>query len=253
MAKVTRLISYKEEALINALVAQGALKFGDFTLKSGRKAPFFLNLGDLTSGRDLNLLAEAYAELIRVHFCDESGEPEFDVLFGPAYKGIPLAVAVATYLDNTYDIQVRYSANRKEAKDHGDVGDLLGARIEPGTRVLIVEDVTTSGKSIAEVMPILKAHGAEVVGEVITLDRCERAEGTTDYALHVIEQQYGFPVYAIVTMDEVIKYLYNDKYEHERTVITDEIYQRLQEYYAQYGGQPATDENNYPEDNDTSD
>ena len=251
MTKVTRELSYKEEGFIDELVARGILKFGDFTLKSGRKAPFFLNLGDLASGEDLNILAEAYAELIHIYFCDESGEPEFDVLFGPAYKGIPLAVAVAMYLYETYNIKVRYSANRKEVKDHGDVGDLLGAQITPGTRVLIIEDVTTSGKSISEVMPILEAHGAKVVGEVITLDRCERAEGTTDYALDVIEQKYGFPVHAIVTMEEVIKYLYDDKSEYERTVITDDIYQKLQEYYDQYGGQPAASESESPENNDT--
>lgn len=221
--------------LIDMLVDTGALKFGDFTLKSGRKAPFFLNIGDLSTAKELMTVVEAYATVIRKKFVSEEGEPQFDVLFGPAYKGIPLATATAMRLFERYNINSRYCSNRKEIKQYGDKGILLGGPIRDGDRVLIVEDVTMSGKSIGEIMPIMTAQGAHVVGEVIVLDRRERAEDSPEFALKAIERRFGFPVQAILQMDDVIEYFHCSR-GSRKCVITDEICQRLMDYYAKYGG-----------------
>ena len=144
---------YKQE-FIEFMVASDVLKFGDFTLKSGRKSPFFMNAGAYVTGTQLRKLGEYYAKAIH----DNYGL-DFDVLFGPAYKGIPLSVATAMAISELYGVDVRYSSNRKEAKDHGDAGIMLGSGLKDGYRVVIIEDVTTSGKSIEETFPILKAQG----------------------------------------------------------------------------------------------
>ncbi|MCH5266686.1 MAG: orotate phosphoribosyltransferase, partial [Lachnospiraceae bacterium] len=142
---------YKKD-FIQFMVEANVLKFGEFTLKSGRKSPFFMNAGAYVTGSQLKRLGEYYARAIH----DNYGE-DFDVLFGPAYKGIPLSVATTIAFHELYGKEIRYCSNRKEVKDHGDTGILLGSKIEDGDRVVIIEDVTTSGKSIEETFPILKA------------------------------------------------------------------------------------------------
>ena len=193
---------YKQE-FIEFMVESQVLKFGEFTLKSGRKSPFFMNAGAYVTGSQLKRLGEYYAKAIH----DNYGL-DFDVLFGPAYKGIPLSVVTAIAIHDLYGVEVRYCSNRKEAKDHGgDAGLLLGSKIKDGDRVVIIEDVTTSGKSIEETFPIIQAQGnVEIKGLMVSLNRMERGKGDKS-ALEEIQETYGFPANAIVTMEDVITYL----------------------------------------------
>ena len=219
---------YKQE-FIEFMVDSDVLKFGDFTLKSGRKSPFFMNAGAYVTGTQLRKLGEYYAKAIH----DNYGL-DFDVLFGPAYKGIPLSVATAMAISELYGKDVKYCSNRKEVKDHGDTGILLGYKLQDGDRVVMIEDVTTSGKSIEETFPIIKAQAdVEIKGLVVSLNRMEKGKGDI-CALDEIKEQYGFPTAAIVTMDEVSEYLYN-KEVGGRVVINDEMMGKIKEYYKQYG------------------
>ncbi|MBO4267283.1 MAG: orotate phosphoribosyltransferase [Lachnospiraceae bacterium] len=220
---------YKQE-FIEFMVESDVLKFGDFTLKSGRKSPFFMNAGAYVTGKSLSRLGQFYAKAIHEYYGDD-----FDVLFGPAYKGIPLSVVTAIAFYELYGKEIRYSSNRKEIKDHGDTGILLGGKIGNGDRVVIIEDVTTSGKSIEETMPILKAQGdVEVVGLMVSLNRMEVGLSGKMAALDEISDKYGFATNAIVTMAEVIEYLYGQKVGG-RVVIDDDIKAALDEYYRTYG------------------
>ena len=220
--------AYKQE-FIEFMVESQVLKFGDFTLKSGRKSPFFMNAGAYVTGTQLRKLWEYYSNAIYDNF-----GLEFDVLFGPAYKGIPLAVAVSMAISELYGKDVRYCSNRKEEKDHGDAGILLGSKLKDGDRVVIIEDVTTSGKSIEETFPILKAQGnVEIKGLIVSLNRMERGKGEKS-AMDEIQDLYGFSTAAIVNMAEVTEYLYNRECQG-KVLIDDEIKGRLDAYYAQYG------------------
>lgn len=219
---------YKQE-FIEFMVESEVLKFGDFTLKSGRQSPFFMNAGAYVTGSQLRRLGKYYAMAIHNAYGDD-----FDVLFGPAYKGIPLSVATVAAFDEIYGKEIRYSSNRKEIKDHGDTGILLGSKIKSGDKVVIIEDVTTSGKSIEETYPIIKSMGdVKVVGMMVSLDRGERGKSEAS-ALNEVSSLYGFPTGAIVTMKEVIEYLYNREVQG-RIVIDDEIKSRIDDYYKQYG------------------
>lgn len=223
--------SYKEE-FIRFMVESNVLKFGDFTLKSGRKSPFFMNAGAYVTGSQLRRLGQYYAQAIHAHYGDA-----FDVLFGPAYKGIPLSVATAMAYSELYGKEIRYSSNRKEVKDHGDTGILLGSSIQDGDRVVIIEDVTTSGKSIEETYPILQAQGkVEIVGLMVSLDRMERGIHSTASALDEIQEKYGFCANAIVTMKDVIECLYN-KECCGRVLIDDTLKKAIDAYYEKYGVQ----------------
>ena len=163
---------YKQE-FIEFMVESQVLKFGRFTLKSGRKSPFFMNAGAYVTGSQLRRLGQYYAKAIHDHY----GE-DFDVLFGPAYKGIPLSVATAIAFSELYGKDIRYCSNRKEAKDHGDAGILLGSKLADGDRVVIIEDVTTSGKSMEETVPIIRAQAKiEIRGLMVSLNRMERGKG----------------------------------------------------------------------------
>ena len=195
---------YKKE-FIEFMVDSGVLKFGEFTLKSGRKSPFFMNAGAYVTGAQLRRLGEYYAKAIHENFGDD-----FDVLFGPAYKGIPLSVATTIAYSALYGKEIRYCSNRKEVKDHGDVGILLGSKLKDGDRVVIIEDVTTSGKSIEETFPILMEQAkVEVKGLMVSLNRMEKGLGGKVSALAEIKEKYGFQARAIVTMADVIEHLYN--------------------------------------------
>ena len=222
--------AYKQE-FIEFMVESDVLKFGDFTLKSGRKSPFFMNAGAYVTGDQLHRLGLYYAQAINDNF-----GLDFDVVFGPAYKGIPLSVITAMGISELYGKQVRYCSNRKEAKDHGaDAGNLLGTELRDGDRVLIVEDVTTSGKSIEETHPILMAAAdVEVKGLMVSLNRMEVGKGGEKCALDEVSELYGFPTAAIVDMAEVSEYLYNREVQG-RVVINDDIKTAIDAYYEQYG------------------
>lgn len=219
---------YKEE-FIEFMVESGALKFGDFTLKSGRKSPFFVNTGAYVTGGQLTKLGQYYAKAIYGKY-----GADFDVLFGPAYKGIPLGVAAVIAFHELYGREIRYCSNRKEAKDHGDTGILLGSSLRDGDRVVIIEDVTTSGKSIEETYPIIKAQAdVEVVGLMVSLNRMERGKAEQG-ALDEIQQLYGMETGAIVTMEDVVAHLYNKPFRGN-IVIDDAMKARIDQYYEQYG------------------
>ena len=219
---------YKQE-FIEFMVESNVLKFGDFTLKSGRKSPFFMNAGAYVTGAQLRKLGQYYAKAIHEHYGDD-----FDVLFGPAYKGIPLSVATTMAFDELYGKEIRYCSNRKEVKDHGDVGILLGGPINDGDRVMMIEDVTTSGKSINETMPIIQAQGnVTVTGLCVSVDRMERGTGEKS-AIAELEEKFGIRIRAIVTMQEVIEHLYNKPYKG-KIIIDDTIKAAIDEYYKQYG------------------
>ena len=220
--------AYKQE-FIEFMVESQVLKFGEFTLKSGRKSPFFMNAGAYVTGTQLRRLGEYYAKAIH----DNYGL-DFDVLFGPAYKGIPLSVATTMAISELYGVDIRYCSNRKEVKDHGDTGILLGSKIKDGDRVVIIEDVTTSGKSIEETFPIIQAQGdVQIKGLMVSLTRMERGKGTKS-ALEEIQETYGFPANAIVTMEEVIEYLYNKPCQG-KVIIDDTMKAAIDAYYAEYG------------------
>ena len=219
---------YKEE-FIGFMVDSGVLRFGDFTLKSGRKSPFFMNAGGYVTGTQLMKLGEYYAKAIH----DNYGT-DFDVLFGPAYKGIPLSVATTIAFSKLYGKDIKYCSNRKEIKDHGDTGILLGSPIKDGDKVVIIEDVTTSGKSIEETFPIIMEQGkVEILGLMVSLNRMERGKGDKS-ALVEIKEKYGFDANAIVSMAEVVEFLYNRPYKGQ-IVIDDEIKSRIDAYYETYG------------------
>ena len=219
---------YKKE-FIEFMVDCDVLKFGDFTLKSGRKSPFFMNAGAYVTGSQLMKLGEYYAKAIHDNYGDD-----FDVLFGPAYKGIPLSVATVMAFSKLYGKEIRYCSNRKEVKDHGDTGILLGSKIKDGDKVVIIEDVTTSGKSIEETFPIIRAQGdVEILGLMVSLNRMERGKGDKG-ALDEIKEKYGFAANAIVNMEEVVEHLYN-KEVNGKVCINDEIKSRIDEYYKEYG------------------
>ncbi len=220
---------YKQE-FIEFMVDSQVLKFGDFTLKSGRKSPFFMNAGAYVTGTQLKRLGEYYAKAIHDHY-----GLDFDVLFGPAYKGIPLSVATTMAISELYGKEVRYCSNRKEVKDHGDTGILLGTKLKDGDKVVIIEDVTTSGKSIEETFPIIKAQAdVEIRGLMVSLNRMERGLTSEKSALEEIQQTYGFGANAIVTMEEVVECLYNKPYRGT-VYIDDELKSVIDAYYEQYG------------------
>ena len=221
--------SYKKE-FIEFMVDCQVLKFGEFVLKSGRKSPFFMNAGAYVTGAQLTRLGEYYAKAIHAHYGDD-----FDVLFGPAYKGIPLSVATTIAYANLYGKEIRYCSNRKEEKDHGDAGILLGSKLKDGDRVVIIEDVTTSGKSISETFPILKAQGnVQVIGLMVSLNRMEKGLGGKVSALEEIRKTYGFEANAIVTMQEVTQHLYQKPYKG-KIMIDDTLKAAIDAYYEQYG------------------
>ena len=220
--------SYKKE-FIEFMVDCGVLKFGDFVTKSGRKTPFFINAGFYRTGEQLTRLGRYYAQAIR-----ETFGTDFDILFGPAYKGIPLSVAAAMQLSQQYGADVKYCSNRKEIKDHGDRGILLGSPIADGDRIVMIEDVTTAGTSMEETIPILRAQGAvDILGLVVSVDRMERGRGTKS-ALAEIAETYQMKTCAIVTMAEVVEHLYNREYKG-RIIIDDTIKHAIDAYYEQYG------------------
>ena len=224
------MLTQEKKQFIEFMMSADVLRFGDFVTKSGRNTPYFINTGNYKTGLQSSKLGEFYASCIQNTVGDH-----FDAMFGPAYKGIPLATSAAGALARNHGIDKPFFFNRKEAKDHGgDAGLLLGSKIKDGDRVVIIEDVTTSGKSIEETFPIIQAQGnVEIKGLMVSLNRMERGKGDKS-ALEEIQETYGFPANAIVTMDEVIEHLYNKPCQG-KVVIDDAMKEKIDAYYAQYG------------------
>lgn len=220
--------NYKKE-FIEFMIDCQVLKFGEFVLKSGRKSPFFMNAGAYVTGSQLCKLGEYYARAIHEYYGDD-----FDVLFGPAYKGIPLSVITTMAYSKLFGKEIRYCSNRKEVKDHGDAGILLGSKLQDGDKVVIVEDVTTSGASMEETVPIIRAQAdIQIKGLMVSLNRMERGKGEKS-ALEEIKELYHFETNAIVTMQDVLEYLYNRPYKGN-IYINEKIKAAIDDYYAQYG------------------
>jgi len=188
---------YKQKFL-DYVIDRQILRFGEFTLKSGRKSPYFFNAGLFNTGSALSLIGKSYAA------CIAESNLDFDVMFGPAYKGIPLASASAIALSEHFQRDVPYCFNRKEAKDHGEGGTMVGAPLKG--RVLVVDDVITAGTAIREVMAIIDAAGATAAGIVVALDRQERGQGELS-AIGEISRDYKVPVFSIISLDQIIHYL----------------------------------------------
>lgn len=209
---------YRDEFLAFA-VERDVLRFGEFTLKSGRKSPYFFNAGLFNTGHALARLGRWYAQAVI-----DSGL-EFDMIFGPAYKGIPLATLTAAALAEQHDLDLPYCFNRKEAKDHGEGGNLVGAPL--AGRVLIVDDVITAGTAIRESVDIIRAHGASVAGVLIALDRQERGSGELS-AVQQVERDFGLRVASIAQLNDLIRFL-------EKDASRNDALARLREYRAEYG------------------
>lgn len=221
-------MSYKK-AFMELMVNSGVLTFGEFTLKSGRVAPYFVNTGNYKTGRQAAKLGEFYADCIM-----ENGLQNVDALFGPAYKGIPLSVATAIALYDKYGVEVNYCFNRKEAKDHGEGGTLVGYQVKDGDKVLIIEDVVTAGTAMAETVPMLQALAqVEIVGLVISVDRMER--GTNECsAVQEIKKLYGITTYPIVTTREIIDTLHNVEIGG-KVALDDAMKAKMEAYLEAYG------------------
>ena len=220
--------AYKKD-FIDFMVRAGVLTFGDFTTKSGRKTPFFINTGNYRSGSQMQKLGQFYAKAINAKF-----GKNFDVIFGPAYKGIPLVVTSAIALSEHFDHDVDFCFNRKEIKTHGERGNLVGKKLADGDRVLIIEDVTTAGTSIRETVPILQAAAdVKLAGLIVSVDRMEKGLGEYS-ALTELHETFKFPTTAIVTIEEVVEYLHNKEIDG-KIIITDEINDRITDYRNQYG------------------
>lgn len=202
----------------NFLLEEGVLRFGDFTLKSGRKCPYFMNFGDIKTGGAITRLAGYYAETIKDLDLGDR------ILFGPAYKGIPLAVATSVILQEKYNISLPFAYNRKEAKDHGEGGSIVGTIPKEGDRITIVEDVITAGTAVKESLEILKSTGARVDSLVIAVDRMERGKGEKS-ATQELEDEFGIKVYSISNIEELAEKLTGDSEAYK-----DKIYSYLSEY-----------------------
>lgn len=217
---------------IHFMVRSGVLSFGDFTTKSGRKTPYFINTGSYKTGEQMYKLGEFYAASIAKNVADGEMKP-FDVLFGPAYKGITLAAGTASMLYAKHGINVGFCYNRKEAKDHGEGGVLVGCKPKDGDRLVIVEDVITAGTAVRETLPILKnAADVKVDAIVISVDRMEKGTGERT-AIQELYEDHGIKAFPIVTIKEIVEELYNKPVDG-RIIIDDALMERIREYWDKY-------------------
>ena len=216
-------MNYKNQ-FIKFMVDNGVLRFGEFTLKSGRIAPYFINTGNYKSGAQLARLGYYYAQ------CIENNKIEADTLVGPAYKGIPLAVTTAVSLFNGFGKDMNYCFDRKEVKDHGEGGLFVGKQLTDGERVILIEDVMTSGKALREMLPKLKqTANVEIAGMVISVDRMERGLESNLSAVQEVYKEFGVKVYSIVTMTDIIEAI------EEGVIDGREYLGKMKEYRAAYG------------------
>lgn len=208
-----------QRQFIELALSKNVLKFGEFTLKSGRLSPYFFNTGLFDDGNDLAKLGQFYAQTL------VANQVQFDVLFGPAYKGIPLVSSTSIALADKHQINKPYSFNRKEKKDHGEGGNIVGSALKG--EVLIVDDVISAGTAIREAIDIIKANGATPKAVLIALDRQEKGQGELS-AVQEVEQDYGLPVYSIVTLTDLVSYLaQNDQFS--------QFYDKVVAYRKTYG------------------
>lgn len=215
-------MTYKEN-FIKFMVDCGVLTFGEFTLKSGRKAPYFINCGNYKTGSQLEKLGEFYAD------CIVDNKIDFETVFGPAYKGIPLAVSTVVALSKKYGVDCSYCFDRKEVKDHGEGGMFVGKSLRDGEKVIIIDDVMTSGKALRESMPKLKSSAdVNVTGMVITVDRMEKGQGELS-AVQEVKRDFGINVYSIVNMLDIINAI-------ESGIVSGKEYiNKMLEYRKTYG------------------
>jgi orotate phosphoribosyltransferase len=217
-----------QKQFINFLVKSGALTFGDFVTKSGRKTPYFVNMGNFNLGSAVSRLGEFYAAHIV-----ESGMSELNVVFGPAYKGIPLSITTAQSLYRNHDIDVPFSFNRKEAKEHGDAGMLVGGKLNSESRVVVVEDVITAGTTMREIVPLMSSFGVKsILGVVIAVDRCERGQ-TEKSAVQEAEASLGLKIAPIVTVHDIIDHLSSDN--NSGIIFTENMREKMLGYLKEYG------------------
>ncbi len=222
---------YKRD-FIHFMVRAGALTFGDFVTKSGRKTPYFINTGKYNTGEQAALLGQYYADAFKQRQADGDLSMGVNCLFGPAYKGIPLSVGMAIALETRYRTSLHYCFDRKEEKDHGEGGSLVGYKPGPNDEVVIIEDVITAGTAIRQVMPIFQSLNAPVKGVFVSVDRMERGQGELT-AIDEIRRDFGLSVFPIVTIREVLSVLYNQPVDG-KIYIDNDIRARMEDYWAQY-------------------
>ena len=228
------MLDYKKD-FIKFMIESDVLIFGDFTTKSGRKTPYFINTGRYKTGEQISKLSQFYCESIMNDFGEDF---EFDLVFGPAYKGIPLCVSVAQTLAEKYHRDVNFTFNRKEIKDHGEGGSIIGYQPKDGDKVLIIEDVTTSGRSIRETVPILKSIAdVKIVGLVISANRMEKGKTDKD-ALSELKEEFSMQTTAIVNIQEIIEFLHNKEIDG-KIIINDDRKNKIHRYLEKYGSEDA--------------
>lgn len=219
--------AYKKD-FIEFMVRSGVLTFGDFVTKSGRRTPYFVNTGNYVTGEQMQKLGEFYAQCIKANI-----KGKIDALFGPAYKGIPLCTAASMALYSKFNENVNYCFNRKEAKDHGEGGKMVGYKLRDGDNVVIIEDVVTAGTSVRECLPLLKEQAnVNIVGLIVSVDRMEKGTGDKTAKQELFEQ-YGIKTYPIVTVREIIDSIYNHPIDG-KVYINDDVKQRMEEYFEKY-------------------
>jgi orotate phosphoribosyltransferase len=218
------------ESLIEFLITSKVLKFGEFTTKSGRKSPYFMNFGAISTGAQIKFLSSHYTSKIR-----SSSFRSANVVFGPAYKGIPLSVTIASQLDSPEQTTF-FCFNRKEVKAHGEGGTLVGRQLEPGDKVVIVEDVVTAGTTVHEVVPVIRQiPGIEILGMVIAVDREEKIEESDQStAREVLEKQYNFPILSLLKISDILSYL--SVPNKTGVVLSEKEMKAAALYLSQYGG-----------------
>lgn len=218
------------------LLDSGALKFGDFTLKSGRQSPYFINAGAFDDGMKIASLGDYYAQRIVAAIKDGVLSSNIDTVFGPAYKGIPLAVSTSIALTNNYNMPVGFTFDRKERKDHGDGGMMVGKPLQDGMKVLLVDDVITAGTAVREVLPKLKAEAnVEVVGLILAVDRMERTKDSELSAVKAVEQEFGFPVLPIANVREIFDAAKRISNSNGEPVMNQQLADSAAKYLLQYG------------------
>jgi orotate phosphoribosyltransferase len=221
-----KMESYKK-AFIEFMVRAGVLTFGDFVTKSGRKTPYFVNTGNYVTGSQMQALGDFYAQCILANM-----KGRVDALFGPAYKGIPLSVTAAIAL-NKNGQDVSYCFNRKEAKDHGEGGSMVGYKLKDGDTVVIIEDVVTAGTSVRECLPLLRAQAdVKIAGLIVSVDRMEKGAGDKT-AIMELREELGIATYPIVTVHEIIAAIHNVPIDG-RVVIDDEMKKKMEDYIGRY-------------------
>ena len=224
-------MNYKKD-FIEFMVRSGVLTFGEFVTKSGRRSPYFINTGNYRTGKQLSLLGSFYADCIMENIKEGNLKKDVKALFGPAYKGIPISVAASIALAEKHGMDINYCSNRKEAKDHGEGGSLMGYQLQAGDSVLIVEDVITAGTAMRECLPILNSFGVSVEGLIVSVDRMERGTGSKT-AIQELKEEHGIQTYPIITVKDIIDQLYQTEVDG-KILIDDNMKSKIEDYMDAY-------------------